>query len=371
MTVWDGKGGSPWLYAKAASGAIDCWRCWAENGSVVVVWGQLNGAQQTKSFKCKPKNVGRANATTIEEQAEKEALAKFQKQLKKKYFLTVESAQSTLNFKPMLAKSFHDRRGKVLFPADVQPKFDGVRCLAHWVGNCVELMSRGGDPYRIPHIQVAFEETLEKGDVMDGEVYCHGISRQTITSWAKRLQPDTSNLVFCAYDFIEDGFPDDLWEVRRDKLAAWFYEHGAAVHGGIEHVFTQLVQSPEEVKHYHDQFVQSGYEGAIVRLLKGMYKFGHRSSELLKYKEFDDDEFEVLGWTVGKGDWENVPIFRCKTKDGKLFDVPPKGSMVARAQMLKEADSYVGRRMNVRYFGFTDEGVPSFPVGCGIREEGT
>lgn len=372
MSEWTGKSGSPLLYAKASSGAVTIWHCWTEGAEVVVEWGQEDGSMQTKRFKCKPKNKGRANATTASEQAEKEAHAKFAKQLKKKYFLSKEAALTTLNYKPMLASKYLERVKRIKFPVDVQTKLNGVRCLARrGTSGDVELMSRGGDPYNVPHVRAAFEDSLDEREMMDGELYHHGTSLQTITSWAKRTQPDTANLVFNAYDTVDMELPEEPWEARRGMLTGWFNEHGSTVAGAVELVATTLAHTHDQVQELHDMYVRMGYEGAIIRLHHGVYRFGYRSLELLKFKEFDDAEFEVVGWTIGKGDWENVPIFMCATKDGKEFEAPPKGSMVARAQMLKEANSYIGRQMTVRYFGFTDAGVPSLPVGYGIREEGT
>ena len=94
---WDGVGESPWLYSKTASGAVNVWQCWAQGANVEVRWGQEGGALQYASYECHPKNAGRSNSTTAEEQAVKEAVAKFKKQLKKKYFTTREEALNELN----------------------------------------------------------------------------------------------------------------------------------------------------------------------------------------------------------------------------------------------------------------------------------
>jgi DNA ligase-1 len=74
---------------------------------------------------------------------------------------------------------------------------------------------------------------------------------------------------------------------------------------------------------------------------------------------------------VGKGKFANVPIFKCKLSNGKTFDVAPRGSDAVRVNLLKNAKSMVGKPYTVRHFGFTDEGVPRFPVGIGLREKGT
>ena len=113
MSEWTGKSGSPLLYAKASSGAVTIWHCWTEGAEVVVEWGQEDGSMQTKRFKCKPKNKGRANATTASEQAEKEAHAKFAKQLKKKYFLSKELHKDGRMHMHALLWAFGGKGGRV------------------------------------------------------------------------------------------------------------------------------------------------------------------------------------------------------------------------------------------------------------------
>ena len=331
------------LYAKAATGAITKWKCWVQGDCVLVSWGQVDGAQQDASFICKPKNEGRANATTAHEQAIKEAIAKWKKQVKKKYFLSPDEAEGTLNLKPMLAKPFDKHKGKIHWPVDTQPKFDGVRCLAYRKDGKVFLQSRGGDPYIVPHIAEALESCLVKNVVLDGELYVHGESLQTIMSWVKRLQDNTLNITYNVYDITDLRSQSDPWEIRRDKLATWFEQHGTRLDRTVWHVASHECDSEKAVKEAHDVYVQNGYEGAIIRTRDHQYKFAYRSAGLLKLKEFQDGEFIITGWTRGKGKFAHVPIFRCEAKNGKPFDVAPMGTEKQRLLMLQDADNLVGK----------------------------
>jgi len=372
---WDGRGKSPWLYAKSAGGAINVWRCWTEAHEVVVEWGQEHGAMQTARFECEGKNAGKKNETSSAEQAVKEAIAKFKKQRKKKYFLSSEEASTTLNIKPMLAKSFKDRRGKVTYPAYIQPKFDGVRCFAYRPNghkSSVILQSRGGDPYDVEHIREELEAVLRGDTVLDGELYIHGTSLQNITSLVKRPQPGSIKLQFHVYDVtsLKSGGAQRLpWHQREQLLRDWFHYHNRLFY--CHYVRSWIVDNEQQVKEHHDRFVQGGYEGAIIRAQDGVYKFGHRSSDLLKYKDFQDAEFPIVSFTTGKGKFANVPIFRCTTGEGREFDVAPKGTDAERAEMLRNAHRLIGAQLTVRFFDWTDDRVPHFPVGVCIREPGT
>ena len=324
---------------------------------------------QDARFSCVAKNVRRANATTAEQQAVSEALSKFKKQRKKKYFITREEALTEFRLSPMLALKWADHKSKAVFPTDVQPKYDGLRCLAYRRDGEIVLQSRGGDPYKVPHIAAELEELGDEMEdiILDGELYCHGVSLQTLSSWIKRLQEDTANIEYHVYDRTRED--DELpWGQRNLLLADWFKRNKPRLEM-VHYVESIQCDSEEDVKQAHDMFVHQGYEGAIIRLSHGLYRFGYRSAELLKLKEFEDGEFCILDWKVGKGKFAGVPIFHCVTKDGKEFDVAPKGSTLVRAQMLRDANKLVGQMLTVRYFDLTDDGVPHFPVGVAIRSK--
>ena len=79
----------PTLYKLGKGGAICTWECYTgENGQWFVSAGQIDGKKKLTTKTSKPKNTGKSNATTAEEQAEKDAKNKWAKQLRRKYFLT-------------------------------------------------------------------------------------------------------------------------------------------------------------------------------------------------------------------------------------------------------------------------------------------
>jgi DNA ligase-1 len=356
------------LYLYTASGALNIWMVRSEGNKVITSWGQVEGKMQTASFDCEPKNVGRSNATTAEEQADKEAQALWSKQLKKKYYLTPDEAIARLNLKPMLAHKWEDHKHKVSYPITVQPKLDGVRCVAYWKRNELVLQSRGGDPYNITHVKDVLKTCLPVGVVLDGELYSHGTSLQTINSLVRRPRyPDTNVIAYCVYDVVCPN-QNMVWWDRRNWLDHFLSKANISpyVVWGVPSV---SAVSESDVYNIYKTVVEAGYEGVILREHSGEYKFGYRSQQLLKLKEWQDHEFEIIGWTVGKGKFANVPIYRCKTVDGKEFDVTPKGSDAERRQLLVEAPMSIGKLLKVQYFQLTDDGVPQFPVGLGIRDE--
>lgn len=111
---------------------------------------------------------------------------------------------------------------------------------------------------------------------------------------------------------------------------------------------------------YHNQFISEGYEGAVIRKAKSMYKFGSRSSNWLKIKQFQDAEFEILGLVEGLRDEDFV--FQMKTDDGKVFEAKPVGTRAQRQEYRDNIAELIGKKGTVKYFGFTPDGLPNLPI---------
>jgi DNA ligase-1 len=130
----------------------------------------------------------------------------------------------------------------------------------------------------------------------------------------------------------------------------------------------------------HDEYVKQGYEGLILRDGDAPYLWKHRGKELLKYKEFIDEEFRIIGYRAGTGVDEGTIIFKCHTggrRDKCLpygangsgyFDCRPKGTVEYRSAMYDTGWRFVGKMLTVRYQERTLYDVPKFPVGISIRD---
>lgn len=368
VSKWNGDGLLPTLYSKTATGAVNVWQCWVENDEVCVSWGQLHGAMQDARFKCKPKNVGRSNETTAHEQAVSEARSKWAKQIKKKYSETLETAGETKRIKPMLAAPFEDHKHKLVYPVTVQPKFDGLRCLAYrQPDGSIMLQSRGGDPYELQHIKDELSGWLARDVVLDGELYVHGTSLQNINKLVRKPREESTSVYYCIYDVLDldDGVAP--WPRRMEWLNGAFRSVGTVYR--LWRVPNVVAYDEVGVLELQKAFVSEGYEGAIVRAHEGQYRVGYRSPHLLKVKSWSDAEFPIIGFTNGRGKFENAAIFSCVTKEGKTFEVTPTGTAEERYQMLLDAPRLIGKLLKVKYLGFTDEGAPTCARGICIRDE--
>lgn len=270
---------------------------------------------------------------------------------------------------PMLALDYHKRGKSIKFPCYVQRKLDGTRCVGI---PGVGLFSRNRKPYiHLNHIKDEVNTLVdEMGDVqLDGELYADpkDLTFQQIVGLVKKEKltgDDVENQKLIYYN-LYDLINDEKYDKRKERLEKLFETHKFKY---LKLVQTEECKTADEVRGFHDKYVDEGYEGLMLRNKDGKYKEGLRSADLQKFKMFDDDEFKVIGFGDGEGIEKGLVIWKCETKEKKEFDVRPRGSHEERAELFKQASRYIGKDMSVRYFGLTDDGIPRFPVGVGFRD---
>lgn len=365
----------PILYHRAKGGEVRVWRTWTVGPTVFSEAGVLDGKMVQSSYVCTPKNVGRSNETTAARQAELEARAEWEKKLARKYGVEIPAEDNTLENLPMLAHSFFEKgkpgvltskAKKAAWPVDVQIKFDGLRAKARRVGGKVTLLPRSGqvsEAYDVRHVleQLAW---LPDGMELDGELYVHGLKLQQIASLAKRWRAESSVLVYHVYDVpMCNADRTAPWSTRRDLLVG-----RVKVSANVQAVKTLRARTIDDVVHHAHDFRAEGYEGAIVRLLDGVYECGFRSASLLKVKEHLDDEFVVVGCDQGVGKDVGTATFVCRTKDGKEFRARMRGTLEERQAFWTNRARYNGRKLTVSFVRWTIDGIPQEPVGEVFRE---
>ncbi len=91
------------------------------------------------------------------------------------------------------------------------------------------------------------------------------------------------------------------------------------------------------------------------------YEAGKRSKNLLKRKEFMDDEFQLVRIEEGNGNWQGYAKRAViRLPDGRECGAGIKGNQDFTRQLLADASRYT--HAMVRYFTLTPDGVPRFPV---------
>jgi DNA ligase-1 len=384
ISEMNGESVWPQLYASASTGKTKTWQIRVKKNqdgtaTVISTYGQLGGKLQDKvEIIREGKNLGKSNETTPYEQAVNEAQSDYVRKKDKKYTPEIPGSANYVEpniLLPMLALDYRKRSHNVVFPAYGQTKLDGIRGLAEKTSpKEVIFTSRKNKEFPLgvtAHLVKPLLERMDKGEIQDGEFYIHGWMLQELSAMVKKPRENAEELQFHVFDLADKT----VEYARRAQYLADRYETAQDSASPIQFVPAELVHTREDVKRLHDAYVLAGYEGIIVRNAAGLYLFDHRSKDLQKYKEFDEEEFVIVG---GKAEVITDPkthaevqaiVFKCEVSPGgSTFDVRPKGSVAYRVKMFANLATLIGKELTVKFQGFSTAGLPLFPVGKAIRD---
>lgn len=363
----------PTLYKRTSSGKIQIWYAEIDGAAYRTTSGQLDGKKTTSEWTyVEGKNIGRANETTPEEQAIKQVEALYEKQLKAKYFRNIEDVDQKLFFEPMTAKKWQDRKDKItLDMVYIQPKLDGMRCVAQKSG----LTSRNGEPIvSVPHIMEALVPFFEKYPdvVLDGELYNHDLKDDfnKIMSLCKKTKnikdsdfaEAKEKVQFHIYDSFLPNNPTADFDRRIE-----FVDNFVPANPSLVLVKTMIVHI-DDVDETAAEFIAEGYEGAMIRL-PGPY-VNKRSDTLLKWKEMQDEEFRIVQIIEGNGNkagW--AASVELALPNGQVFNAGVIGKEEYARELLRTKDEHIGKMGTVVFQNYTPDGIPRFGKFKAVRED--
>lgn len=367
----------PTLYKIDKLGRTTMWRIYVIGSEYFRESGLVGGkVKKYAPVTASPKNVGRANQTTAENQALFEAYSEWKHKHDQLYTEgqtetedsgSAENATVGERLRPMLAEKWTDKKNNVKFPGAVSPKLDGVRVMIYKNSSGgATMISRLGKEYQfLDGIRNEALSIINRLNVvLDGELYSHSTPFNAI-SGAVRSKNNPSK-----YDSILEYYVFDIWVPDHPEMS--YIERMALLRQICSHsefkrirfLFYETVSDEKQVLEKHTEYVSQGYEGLMFRNFQGRYMLGRRVDDLLKYKEFEDEEFEVVDVLEGSGTESGAAVFVCSTTEGQLFNVRPRGSMEKRRQQFKNKSKYIGKKLTVRYQPLPNEKtLPRFPVG--------
>jgi ATP-dependent DNA ligase len=360
----------PTLFSRSSTGAVLEWDIEIEGDKFRTITGQQGGNKITSKWTvAKPKNIGQANATTADEQAYTEAVAKWKKKIKREgYWEDIKDIDKTPRFiEPMLAHKLRDHPEKPKFPCMVDKKYNGGRVVAVAEG----LFTRKGEQYlAMPHIIEALAALFEKHPdlFLDGEAYNHDLRFKLNelmsiirTTKGKKLNDDLFRrseqivrlYVYDGYGF--DGITADTGNLERRKALKDLLKDIPYV----VWVPYRVANTLDEVYEIYGGDVKEGYEGSMIRNFDAPYEH-KRSYNLLKVKPEDDDEGVIVAINEGTGNTSGLAATATLKWKGKEFEATFMGAVETRQQILKEADKWIGQTVTFLYNGLTGLGTPNY-----------
>jgi hypothetical protein len=383
----------PELHGEATTGKAKMWsvRVFEKDGCGIIetTHGYVDGKKQVnEKIVAEGKNIGKKNETTPLQQAINDARTAWVKKKESGYSpvgisgggaeggeegdddvadeLMAGNRSKGIDdsvASPMLAHDYNKRGKSIKFPCFAQRKYDGTRCVGIPGKG---LFSRNKKSY--PHLDhiVAEINRLPPSVVLDGELYSDTLTFQEIVGLVKRETLKTGDeekqlqIKFHIYDIMNDMPYEQRYANLQVLFKRYKFKH-------LVLVKTDECESEEKMKELHAQYVADGYEGVMLRNKSGAYK-NARSVDLQKYKEFFDDEFEIIDYKEGEGVEAGCVLWVCKTAEGKTFSCRPRGAREGRAAMFERGGEYIGKMLTVRFQEMSDTNVPRFPVGLAIRD---
>jgi hypothetical protein len=294
----------------------------------------------------------------------------------------------------------------------VQPKFDGLRCVALYneefgvsmytrklkdIIGFIHLRSFLLGLYKLNNIiTLSNNKTINFQELyLDGEIYHHGMNLQDINSIVRKQNnsPDVDDkLEFYIFDcFLPSNLSLTFTErqeiLSKIKFGSLLYDKEF-----IKIVPTFKVNSNTELNNMIITFIKNKYEGGVIKLGEGPYEFGFnnkRSSYNLKVKQRFDEEYKIVGFTQGsKGNNLGAIIWilsnpNGKTEDTKTFNAVPKYEkgkkdvIELRKQLFAELTSnpskfekeYKNQLATVEFEDLSKDGVPLRAKFIGIRDD--
>ena len=366
----------PTLYTQDSNDNIRVW--WMEqSGNKYRTHSGVEGSDNivTSDWStAEPKNVGKANATTGEQQAQAEIEAKYKKQLKTGYHESKKDvAKGTAYIEPMLAKPLADLTKKPDYSEGnwaIQCKFNGNRCVATKDG----LFTRKGERYMsVPHIENALKPFFKEYPtaVLDGEMFNNDL-RQQLNEISKLIRKtkniSTADLAdsekkvkFYIYDGYNFPGKSDILDENAPyrERKNWIDKVVIPLSKYFVGVKTTVVLNEEAMTVEFQNYLNDQQEGAILRNLDGGYEH-KRSKNLVKVKIDEDDEGVIIDMTDGDGNWKGAATNVTLKWKNKEFDAVFKGSYERRVQILKEKSKWIGKTVTFLYMGFTGKGTPNY-----------
>jgi ATP-dependent DNA ligase len=380
----------PTLYTYNHNHKVYQWKieiCPSDTGfCIITTHGEKDGKMVVHS---KDITAGKVKRTALE-QSIQDAKRKWEnKKTKELYTEELPDTVCKIAVRPMLANTFSfdvykntkSRAFRIQLPAFVQRKYDGIRCISYMKDGNVVLESRKGIAFqnfaKLKSELSRLFQSLPPDFYFDGELYTNQFDFETISGLIrlheKKAKPEDIALIdqieYHIYDFYDANQPGLPYHHRRTNLSAILKKHlNVNADSMCKEVETIQVNTLDDIQSLHNQFVQSGYEGIMIRDVEGQYEPNRRSKYLQKFKEFMEEEFPIIGFHEGTGDEKGAIIWDCKTPDNKLFAVRPKGTFESRHKLFLEGSQYIGKNITVIFQEYSAEGIPRFPVGKGIRD---
>lgn len=266
------------------------------------------------------------------------------------------------------------------YPVRVEPKLDGLRCIAVKRNGAVTMFTRSGSPIEtLPTIKAAIEAAPWDNFVLDAECMGRDWNESASVVMSHKTAKDDSGMILNVFDAMvfddwrdqaNDSPLDDRIALAKELVAQVASEHVVQV-GGI------TAKDQNALLKAYGKAIENGFEGIMVKKLGSPYIF-KRSDSVLKLKPIATYEGVIVGHYEGNRGSKREGLW------GGFLVVMPNGVVTKvgggyndkiRAEISIDPDSWIGKVVEVEGQpdpltpdGLTSDGKVRFPVFCRIRD---
>jgi len=266
----------------------------------------------------------------------------------------------------------------------IEPKLDGIRCFAIVKNNQATIYARSGK------IISNFDKTIGKElSLLDDGCYDGEIMGEDFTSLMRQAYRKEKIELDGTYLSLFDYLPLSEWQSKKAVLSCFDrYDMLFCKLTGTEPVSTgmgsdipkidykylkltrrsYISTSLEAIQRIHDSYVDQGYEGAMIKDIEAVYKFG-RGWEVMKYKAFHDVDLEIKQLLEGTGKHSSKLGSVVVCFKGVDVQVGSGLSDELREKIWKNKELFIGRMIEVRYQEVTPDGSLRFPTFVCFRND--
>jgi len=270
---------------------------------------------------------------------------------------------------------------EVRYPVRVEPKLDGLRCIAIKHGGVVTMFTRSGSPIEtLPTIKAALESAPWDDFVLDSEVMGSDWNESASVVMSHKTAKDDSNMKMHVFDAMAfDDWHDQESSSELTERVALVAELVSTVDDShVVAVEGKTVRNQAELMTFYSKTMEKGYEGIMLKSISSPYCF-KRTDAVLKLKPVTSYEGVIVGHYEGnrgtkrEGMWGGFQVLMPNgvvTKCGGGFNDKQ------RAEIGIDPDSWIGRIVELEGQpdpltpdGLTADGKVRFPVFIRERDK--
>ena len=278
-----------------------------------------------------------------------------------------------------LSTRYEDGKGiiiddPIMYPVRVEPKLDGLRCVAVKHNGEVTMFTRNGTVLEtLPKIKSLLEAASWDEFILDGEVMGSDWNESASVVMSHKKGKDDSNMIFHVFDalhFLDWHSQDSHFDLedRVELVAELVAQVGSAA---IVQVPGRLVNDKDELLTAYVADTDAGYEGIMVKDLFAPYVF-KRSANIRKMKPVATYEGVIVGHCEGKRGSKREGLwggFEVALPNGVVTRVAGGFTDKMKAEVNVDPTAWIGRIIEMEgqpdpltEDGLTKDGKVRFPV---------